>query len=82
MTEQRFLQTLADIRDYWCNVAPQKNTKETVDGVIFSILCLFDGVSGANNCTPITLVNGVDSKYGSIINRHFDELHAEWSKYR
>ena len=88
MTESEFLKALADIRDYWLSVPKEslydKDNDECrvrMNGMIFSMLSMFDGVSSLNDFVPITLVNGVDSKYGSIINRHFDELHAKWGKY-
>ena len=88
MTEQEFLKALADIREYWLTIPKEtlydKENDECrvrMNGAIFSILCLIDGVSSLNNFIPITLVNGVDSKYGSVINHHFEELHAKWGKY-
>ena len=92
MNKQEFLQALADIKKYWLNVPKEtlcmtladraKSESELrMNGMIFSMLCLFDGSSGENDFVPITLVNGVNPQTGTIINAPFTELHAEWCEY-
>ncbi len=43
--ETLFLKKLADMRDYWMNL-PDKTLKERMDGLIFSMLVIFDGEDG------------------------------------
>ena len=83
MKEQDFLKALRQIENYWLNL-PRKQIKlangenETeyrMNGLVFSILCLFDGVSGENNFAPISLVSN-----GKVINDSGLELHDLWCK--
>ncbi len=87
MNRTELLKAMVEIRDYWANInAPDIETaKDRIDGAIFSILCLFDGVSSINDFMPIKLVEGnatITTVGGHVINSGCSELHADYSNYR
>ena len=91
MNEKQLLEHFAMVRDYWVNLPKEQivlengktETEYRMNGLIFSILCLFDGVSDSPlNFTPIRLVSGNFPKVqgGTIINKGDTELHDLWCK--
>lgn len=92
MNEKQLMEHLRMVKDYWVGVVKNENKlndKETemvnkaVDGAIFSILCLVDGVADSPlHFTPIKLVSGNCPKVqgGTIINTTDTELHDLWCR--
>lgn len=88
--EKEFLQHIKEIKDYWLNVPSETLLKrdgeseiETrVDGVIFSILVMFDGSSGVNDFQNISLINGHSYDERCINQDPFCELHELWCKMK
>ena len=86
--EKQLLRCLANIRDYWLSVPKERllggkpvenESKERINGVIFSILALLDGCNCEYN--HISLVDGYVYDGKTCINDSGDELHANWYKY-
>lgn len=87
MTEKQFLESLKENRAYWIEVVKKEfgiedNSKaleaieKATHGVIFSLMCMCDGVSAVTNFRPIKLkLNGTQ-----LINNSGKEMHDEWCK--
>lgn len=63
MNEWDFIKSLKSIKNYWTSL-PDKTTDEVVDGVLFSVLVMFDGDSSVNDFHPLNIV---DTHDGSVI---------------
>lgn len=76
---KKFIDDLKNIRDYWVKVSKESgyNTKQTCDGLVFSILSYLDGCSASNQIALFTTTN--DGKLGPMINDE-DELHDNYYK--
>lgn len=61
--QENFITQLKAIRDYWLNLS-DKSPKEVADGILFSLLVMFDGDSSVNDFHPIKLT---DEKTGEDI---------------
>ena len=64
---------VAVLRDYWLSL--NKNTEETLDGFIFSLFSMIDGVSGINDFHHLILKDK-----GTILNND-NYLHELWVGY-
>jgi hypothetical protein len=69
-----FLNHLAKVAKYWARL-PDLTPQERCDGVVFSILNMFDGTSLAWFMGKMDIV--ID---GEVVNDGI-ELHSIWSKY-
>jgi hypothetical protein len=62
--QEEFIEQLKSIRDYWLSLPKERSTKEIVDGVLFSLLVMFDGDSGMNDFHYLKII---DCKSGKRI---------------
>lgn len=54
--QKEFIQQTKEIRDYWLSL-PDKTTEEIVDGVLFSMLVMFDGDSAINDFHALKIID-------------------------
>lgn len=59
---EEFVKQLMAIRDYWLNESRAKTAKEKMDGFLFSVLVMFDGGAGVNDCHPLEIKDLTDGK--------------------
>lgn len=56
-----FIETVIALRDYWLAL-PNKTTEEVVNGVLFSMMVMFDGDSGMNDFHALKIIDTDDRK--------------------
>lgn len=66
-------EAVTDLKDYWLSL--NKNTEETLDGFIFSLLSMIDGESGSNDFHHLIIKDK-----GTILNND-NYLHELWVGY-
>lgn len=81
--QEKFIQALKTIRDYWLSLSG-KTAEEIVDGVLFSILVMFDGDSSANDFHALTIIDREAKAridYGSLHDLYFKTPVADNAGY-
>ena len=70
---KEFSEQLKSLKEYWAQAEPN-NVNEALDGFLFSVLSMIDGVSGFNHFHSLVIA---DAETGDILNANVT-LHEEY----